>query len=219
MKNSIYLSLGSNVGNRMENITSALSFLQSSGFVNIEKISSFYETSPVGPKQRSFYNIVIKARTNLSPYNLFILIKQAECILGRRKTIKWGPRVIDIDILFFNSRIIKEDIKDIKSSSLSVIPKSFNRNVIIEQLKVQKKMGTLQRHPVMANIGSSNFVKKGSNRKNLIIPHIEIQNRLFILIPLCEVAKNFIHPVFKQKISSILYDKSLTLKYQKVKII
>jgi 2-amino-4-hydroxy-6-hydroxymethyldihydropteridine diphosphokinase len=163
MKNSVYLSLGSNVGDRAENIVSALSFLQSSLSVNIEKISSFYETSPVGPKQKSFYNIVVKVQTDLKPDDLLLFIKQVEYILGRRKTIKWGPRVIDIDILFFCRKII--------------------------------------------------------DQAGLTVPHKEIQNRLFVLIPLSEIAGDFVHSVLKQKISDILYDKLLTLKCQKVKII
>jgi 2-amino-4-hydroxy-6-hydroxymethyldihydropteridine diphosphokinase len=163
MKNIVYLSLGSNVGDRAENIVSALSFLQSSLSVNVKKISSFYETSPIGPKQRNFYNIVIETQTNLKPGNLLFFIKQAEHILGRRKTTRWGPRVIDIDILFFGRKIIDQSC--------------------------------------------------------LTVPHKELQSRLFVLIPLSEVASDFVHPVLKQKISSILYDKSLTLKCQKVKII
>jgi 2-amino-4-hydroxy-6-hydroxymethyldihydropteridine diphosphokinase len=108
MKNVVYLGLGSNIGDRVENITFALSFLQSSSFVNIKKISSFYKTSPVGPKQRSFYNIVIKAYTNLNCDELLLLLKQVECVLKRKKLIKWGPRRIDIDILFFGKEIINK---------------------------------------------------------------------------------------------------------------
>jgi 2-amino-4-hydroxy-6-hydroxymethyldihydropteridine diphosphokinase len=163
MKNTVYLSLGSNVGGRAENIISALSFLQSSLSVNIEKISSFYRTSPIGPKQRSFYNIVIEAQTDLEPDDLLLFIKQVEHILGREKAIRWGPRIIDIDILFFSRKII--------------------------------------------------------DQTNLTVPHKEIENRLFVLVPLNEIAGDFVHPVLKQKISGILYDKSLTLKCQKVKII
>jgi 2-amino-4-hydroxy-6-hydroxymethyldihydropteridine diphosphokinase len=163
MKNAIYLSLGSNVGDRVKNIVSALSFLQSSLSVNIEKVSSFYETSPVGPKQRNFYNIVIEAQTDLKSDKLLLFIKQVEHILGRRKTVRWGPRVIDIDILFFGGKII--------------------------------------------------------HQTDLTVPHKELQNRLFVLIPLSEVASDFVHPVLKQKISWILYNKSLTLKRQKVRII
>jgi 2-amino-4-hydroxy-6-hydroxymethyldihydropteridine diphosphokinase len=163
MNNVIYLGLGSNIGNRVENIIFALSVLQSSGFVNIKKISSFYETSPIGPKQRKFYNIVVKANTSLNPHDLLSIIKQTEKLMGREKTLHWGPRVIDVDILF------------------------FNRIVIVE--------------------------------KNLIIPHKEIQNRLFVLAPLNEISKNFICPISNKKISAILSEKLLTLRCQKVKIL
>jgi 2-amino-4-hydroxy-6-hydroxymethyldihydropteridine diphosphokinase len=162
MKNSVYLSLGSNVGDRAENIVSALSFLQSNLSVDVEKISSFYETSSVGPKQRSFYNIVIEAQTDLKLDDLLLFIKRVEYILGRRNTIKWGPRIIDIDILFFGRKII--------------------------------------------------------DQTGLTVPHKEMQNRLFVLIPLSEIAGDFVHPVLKRKISSILCDKLLTLKCQKVRI-
>ena len=167
---SIYLSLGSNIGNRTENIIFALSLLQSSGLVDIKEISSFHETSPVGPKQRNFYNIVVRAKTNLSSTELLILIKHVENISGREKTIKWGPRVVDIDILFFGREIV----------NIEAIP---------------------------------------DTKLNLFIPHRELQNRLFVLIPLCEIAVNFVHPVLKRKIGDILHDKSLTLGYQKVRII
>jgi 2-amino-4-hydroxy-6-hydroxymethyldihydropteridine diphosphokinase len=164
MKNTIYLSLGSNIGNRAGNMVSALSFLQSSLFIDIKNISSFYETSPIGRAQRNFYNIAIKAKTSLTPKDLLLLIKQAESILGRKKTIKWGPRVIDIDILFFGKEVIN-----------------------------------------YANL--------------LTVPHRDIQNRLFVLVPLREIASNFTHPVLKRNINDILLDQISTLKYQKIKMI
>lgn len=163
MKNKIFLSLGSNIGNRMGNIEITLSFLQSSCFIYIKKISSFYKTSPIGPKQRSFYNIVASAKTNLSPDNLLHLLKETQEVIGRVKTLHWGPRIIDIDILFFNNDIVKKQF--------------------------------------------------------LTIPHKEIQNRLFVLVPLAEIARDFIHPILKQKICDILNEKLLTLRCQKVKIL
>ncbi|MDR2425838.1 MAG: 2-amino-4-hydroxy-6-hydroxymethyldihydropteridine diphosphokinase [Endomicrobium sp.] len=105
----IYLSLGSNIGNRAENLVSALSFLQSSGFVNILKISSFYKTSAVGLCQRDFYNIAVKAETNLQPEELLCLVQNIEFLIGRKPSKRWGPRIIDIDILFFGNEIVKAD--------------------------------------------------------------------------------------------------------------
>ena len=103
---TIYLSLGSNIGNRKRNLEKALTELENNKIKKI-KISSFYETEPVGPKQRNFYNIAGKFETNLSPQELLKTVKQIEEHLGRIKTYRWGPRLIDIDILFYGKQIIK----------------------------------------------------------------------------------------------------------------
>jgi 2-amino-4-hydroxy-6-hydroxymethyldihydropteridine diphosphokinase len=100
MQKNIFLSLGSNIGGRAGNLSGALSFLQSNG-VFIERLSSLYETAPIGPHQRNFYNLCLKARSNLTAENLLILIKDIENAMGRKKTKHWGARIIDIDILFF----------------------------------------------------------------------------------------------------------------------
>jgi 2-amino-4-hydroxy-6-hydroxymethyldihydropteridine diphosphokinase len=215
MKTNIYLSLGSNLGGRMENIISALSFLQSSGFVNIRKISSFYETHPVGPKQRNFYNIAVKAQTDLSPCNLLLLVKQAEQILGRRKTLRWHSRVIDIDILFFGREIIEENIDNFKKILLFTIYENFNLSSVDNKMKVQ----TCSMMRSNKSKGTSKKYMHDKGIVNLIIPHREIQNRLFVLVPLCEIEKDFIHPVLKQKINSILRERLLTLEHQKIRII
>ena len=99
---TIYLSLGSNIGNRKRNLEKALTELEKNDIKKI-KISSFYETEPVGPKQRNFYNVVGKFKTNLKPQELLKVLKQIEKKLGRIKTYHWGPRVIDIDILSYHT--------------------------------------------------------------------------------------------------------------------
>ena len=177
MKNKIYLGFGSNIGDRAENIVSALSFLQSSGFVEIKKNSSFYETSAVGPKQRNFYNIAAEASTNLKSADLLLLIKRAEEILGRKPSKKWTPRLIDIDILFYNDEIFNGDAWQRRSD--------FDVNCSLP----------------------------------LTLPHKEICSRLFVLIPMAEIAADFVHPVLNRKINEILQKNRLTLKNQKVKII
>ena len=101
----IYLSVGSNIANRKKNLEKALTELNKNNIKEI-KISSFYETEPVGPKQRNFYNIAGKFKTNLKPQELLKTVKQIEEKLGRIKTYHWGPRVIDIDILFYGKEII-----------------------------------------------------------------------------------------------------------------
>lgn len=110
-KNTIYLSLGSNLNNRKANLKKALKELKKNQ-INLLKISSLYKTEPVGlKKQPCFLNIVVKGRTNLSPNELLRTISGVEKKLGRIRKKKWGPRIIDIDILLFNKLII--DRKDL----------------------------------------------------------------------------------------------------------
>jgi len=103
---TVYLGLGSNIGSRRNNINCALAFLQAK--LAIIKTSSIYETSAVGGvKQRNFFNCAVKAKTKLSPYELLKFVKGIEGAMGRAKTVKWGPRLIDIDILFYSDKVIK----------------------------------------------------------------------------------------------------------------
>ncbi len=103
----VYLGLGSNMGERRYNIFKALSFLRDNG-VRISACSSIIETEPVGGPagQRKYLNAVVKAETDLSPYNLLKLIHQIEHSLGRVRTIKNGPRTIDIDILLYGHTVM-----------------------------------------------------------------------------------------------------------------
>ncbi len=103
----VYLSLGSNIGNRLKNIQTAIKLLKEIGF-DIIKISSIYETSPWGiTEQLSFLNLVIKGKTNLFPEELLKEIKRIEKEIGRKPTQKWGSRTIDIDILFYDKKVLK----------------------------------------------------------------------------------------------------------------
>jgi processive 1,2-diacylglycerol beta-glucosyltransferase len=105
----IYLGLGSNIGDRAFYIRQALVLLESK-LVHIEKISSFYETAPVGvTDQRDFLNIVAAVSTPHSPLNLLDLCLGIEQELGRVRTKKWGPRTVDIDILLFHEKVIQQE--------------------------------------------------------------------------------------------------------------
>ncbi|MGB5933914.1 MAG: 2-amino-4-hydroxy-6-hydroxymethyldihydropteridine diphosphokinase, partial [Anaerolineae bacterium] len=100
-----YLSLGSNLGHREANIASALKMLGQEAW--ILKVSSLYETEPVGYKDQPwFLNCVCSVETDLSPQALLKFVKAIERKLGRREDIRFGPRLIDIDILFYNSLIL-----------------------------------------------------------------------------------------------------------------
>ncbi len=103
----IYLALGSNIGNRRENINKAINLLKDK--LMIEKISSIYETKAIEfIEQRNFYNLVLRAKTSLGPNELLSFVKIIERKLKRKKTIKNGPRIIDIDILLYSNQKIKQ---------------------------------------------------------------------------------------------------------------
>ena len=100
--NRVYLGLGSNMGNREENLQKAIETFHADTNVVITEVSSVYETSPVGKtRQPDFLNAVIQGQTMLSPPALLKYIKSIEVEMGREKTERWGPRVIDIDILLY----------------------------------------------------------------------------------------------------------------------
>tara|TARA_Y100000389_G_scaffold24465_1_gene21143 strand:+ start:452 stop:925 length:474 start_codon:yes stop_codon:yes gene_type:complete len=101
----IILSLGSNIGNRQSNITNALSELEK--ISEIKQISSTYESEALlVTDQRSFYNIAVEISYLRKASDLLEEVKLIEVQLGRKKTIRYGPRLIDIDIIFFNKEII-----------------------------------------------------------------------------------------------------------------
>ena len=132
MKNKVYLSLGSNIGNRQKYIESAIELIGKTEGIEILKKSGLYETSPVGyVEQNLFLNAVIKIETDFSAREILKIINKIENELDRKREIRWGPRTIDIDILIFSDKKI--------------------------------------------------------NETDLIIPHKEMLNRLFVLVPLIEI--------------------------------
>lgn len=102
---SIFLALGSNLGDRLANLNKAINHLPSQ--VIPLKVSLVYETPPWGyEKQPPFLNQVIHARTALSPTNLLSYLKKIEIELGRQPTFRDGPRIIDLDILFYDQLVL-----------------------------------------------------------------------------------------------------------------
>ena len=105
---SIYLSLGSNIGNRENNLKLALKEL--SEILRIKKISSIYETEPLlYQKQENFLNIVVEVSYFDEAESLLKNIKDIEKKMGRKATFRFGPRIIDIDIIFFNGKEINDE--------------------------------------------------------------------------------------------------------------
>jgi len=138
---SVYLGIGSNAGDRISNLKKALKIISCSRDVKVLKVSGFYQTSPVGPRQRDFINAVLKAGCALSPLKLLKFVKNIERQLGRAKSgIKWGPRKIDIDILFFGKRKINTKTLIIPH------PEIANRLFVLEPLA---GIAPGFRHPVM----------------------------------------------------------------------
>ena len=110
-RNIVFIGIGSNEGDKKANVKSAIDLIKHLGDCKVEKVSSAYETLPFGDiKQNNFLNAVIKITTTFKPQELFIELKQIEKKLGRIVREKWGPREIDLDILFFNDLIFSDEI-------------------------------------------------------------------------------------------------------------
>ncbi len=137
LMNTIFLGLGTNLGDRQQNLQRAVNGLAAG--MMITAVSQTYETPPWGvDEQPAFFNICLVAETNQTPFELLSFVKNLESEIGRIPTYRWGPRLIDIDLLFFNSEIIDDP--------------------------------------------------------NLIIPHLHLSERAFVLAPLAEIAADFVHP-------------------------
>ena len=144
----VYIGIGSNIGNRLHCVETAIKKIDAEPGCEVEKISSLYETKPFGnTEQENFINLVILVKTFFEPVAVFNCLKQIESEMGRENSTRWGPREIDLDILFYNDLIY--------------------------------------------------------NNTNLIIPHKGITERDFVLIPMCEIAPDFIHPEINKKICDI----------------
>jgi 2-amino-4-hydroxy-6-hydroxymethyldihydropteridine diphosphokinase len=103
---TVYLALGTNLGDRPANLHAAIAALPPS--VIVRQSSPIYETPPWGlTDQPAFLNMAVKAETRLEPEALLATLKRIEQELGRTPTVRWGPRVIDIDILFYDDLVLE----------------------------------------------------------------------------------------------------------------
>ena len=102
----IYLALGSNLGDRMGNLASAVERLSQK--ITLRKMSAVYDTEPVYYKEQPLYlNAVLSAVTKLEPFDLLRFVKCVESDLGRQPSFRNAPRLIDIDILFYGDRVVQ----------------------------------------------------------------------------------------------------------------
>ena len=103
---TVFLALGTNVGDRIANLSTAQRALNA--IVTIQKCSSIYETPPWGySDQPTFLNQVVEGVTQESPWELLAFLKQVEFEMGRTQTIRNGPRVIDLDLLFYDDLVLE----------------------------------------------------------------------------------------------------------------
>ena len=122
--NIVYIGIGTNQGDKLKNINTAISLIDKIPSTGLLSQSSIYETKPYGYlEQDNFLNLVIKIKTSLVLKYLLKELQSIEQKLGRIKTIKWGPRIIDLDILFYNDEIISEE--DIKIPHPGIIERDF----------------------------------------------------------------------------------------------
>ena len=157
--NKIYLLLGSNMGNSTKQLAKAITHIEKQ-IGPVRRQSGLYVTAPWGnTNQPDFLNQVIIVETTLSAAQTMQTILNIEKIMGRIRTIKNAPRVIDIDILFFNKEIIDQE--------------------------------------------------------HLCIPHPQIQNRRFVLVPLNQLSPNLKHPVLNKTVHQLLINCTDTLNVKK----
>jgi 2-amino-4-hydroxy-6-hydroxymethyldihydropteridine diphosphokinase len=143
----VYLALGSNLGNRAANLKEAVSSL--SPQMDVKAKSHVYETPPWGyTEQEKFFNQVLKVSTYLEPEQLLRHLKRLEVALGRKPTFQNGPRLIDMDILFYDDLVL--------------------------------------------------------DSPTLVIPHPHVHERGFVLLPMMDIAPDFVHPVRDQSVRKMI---------------
>lgn len=125
-----YLGIGSNLGDRRKNIKLAIRKIESLKDTKLLKASKLIETEPVGGPvgQAKFLNAALKIKTNIPPKRLLNRLKEIEKGLGRTKTVRYGPRTIDLDILFYGDRIINT------KNLVIPHPRIFEREFVIRPL-------------------------------------------------------------------------------------
>ena len=144
----VYLSIGSNMGNKKNYLDFALESLRNDENCMVCRVSDYITTKPYGyTEQDDFLNGAVYLRTIFSPHELLDCLHEIEQKAGRKRTIHWGPRTLDLDILLYDDLIIEDP--------------------------------------------------------DLMIPHPDMENREFVLKPLCEIAPCKIHPLLRKRIRDI----------------
>lgn len=136
----VYIGIGSNIGNREENCLQAIRLIKEHG-ISVRKQSGMHETEPWGVKdQPKFINMAIELETGKKPKELLAVLKEIEKKMGRTEAVKWGPRIIDLDILLYDDLIIKTSEFEIPH------PLVHEREFVLKPLC---EIAPEKRHPVL----------------------------------------------------------------------
>lgn len=144
-----YIALGSNMGDKKAYLDEAVEKLDHHPLCRVQKVAEYMQTEPYGGvEQDTFLNSALELRTLLYPEELLKLLNQIEAEAGRERIIYWGPRTLDLDILFYDDRVI--------------------------------------------------------DSPHLTVPHIDMQNRDFVLAPMAQLAPWYRHPVLNRTVQQLL---------------
>lgn len=137
-----YIALGANLGPREKNIAAALNALEHTRGITVERVSNLYETEAVGgpPGQPAYVNAAARLRVTLTPERLLAVLQQIETSLGRERRERWAPRTIDLDILFYDDRVMSDDNLSIPH------PLMHERRFVLEPLA---EIAPNVRHPTL----------------------------------------------------------------------
>ena len=183
-----YIGIGSNLGERRENIDRAIEKLKSKNNIEIEAISTIIETEAVGQDAGGkFLNGCIKINTTLYPDELLDSLKSIEREMGRNRDIS------------FKKPTAQEQLKMLEDTDADINEMARKRPV--ENKKDKKSWGP--RNIDLDILFYDDIIMKGYN---LIIPHESLHKRLFALVPLLEIAPDLTHPALKKSISELIED-------------
>ncbi|NUN69658.1 MAG: 2-amino-4-hydroxy-6-hydroxymethyldihydropteridine diphosphokinase [Bacteroidetes bacterium] len=142
MKHTIYLGLGSNVGNKVEFLAAAVRGIADMPATVVDAVSNVYVTEPVGNvPQDDFLNCAVSVRTDLGITEFHAAMKQLERAIGRSESERWGPREIDIDLLFFDAVVMNTDAIRLPHAEL------VNRRFVLQPLS---EIAPMMVHPVVS---------------------------------------------------------------------
>ena len=141
---TVYLGIGSNLGNRTQNIEKAIECLKNTKGIAVDKVSTLSESKPHEATGPDYLNGVIKIQTSNPPKDLLVVLQKCEEKLGRKKTFKNAPRLIDLDILLYDDQIIDEP--RLKVPHLRMFERDFVMRPLLEiEPQLEKTLQALKR--------------------------------------------------------------------------